>query len=142
MDRRTLLQAGMGVVAGAVALDPRHAGAGQTTPVQAKSLGAHPLGPPWDGWTGTMLEVVYAPGAASAAHQHPGPTFGYVVSGRIRWAIDGQPARVLEAGEAFFEPLGSVHTTSANASDTEPARLSVVILGKAGERLSRPAPGE
>lgn len=140
MHRRALLGAGLGLVAGSASPARSDAGSGQTASVQARALGAHALGPPFDDWTGTMLEVTYAPGAASAAHQHPGPTFGYVVSGRIRWAIDGQPARVLAAGESFFEPLGSVHTTSANASDTEPARLSVVILGRTGERLSRPVP--
>jgi quercetin dioxygenase-like cupin family protein len=142
MHRRALLQAGVGALAGAAAFDADDAGAagaGQAPPVQAKNLGTHPLGPAFDGWNGTILEVVYAPGGSSAAHQHPGPTFGYVVSGQIRWAIDGQPARVLHAGESFFEPMGSIHSTSANASETEPARLSVVILGRSGEPLSRPA---
>jgi quercetin dioxygenase-like cupin family protein len=87
-----------------------------------------------------MIEVTYPPGVVSAAHQHPGPTFGYVVSGKIRWAINGEPAKVLEAGQSFFEPMGSVHSTSANDSATEPAKISVVILGKAGEPLSKPAP--
>lgn len=145
MDRRELLHAGLGVVAGSVTLGSSRAMAlppddGQNPPpVQVRPLGAHALGAPFEGWTGTMLEVTYAPGGSSAAHRHPGPTFGYVISGRIRWAIDGEPARVLEAGQSFFEPLGSVHSTSANASDTEPARISVVIVGKTGEPLSRPA---
>ena len=57
----------------------------------------------------------------------------------FREAINGEPAQVLEAGQSFFEPMGSVHSTSANASDTEPAVISVVILGKPGEALSKPA---
>jgi hypothetical protein len=32
-----------------------------------------------------------------------------------------------------------VHSTSANASETESAVISVVILGKPGEALSKPA---
>ncbi len=75
----------------------------------------------------------------SASHQHPGPTFGYVVKGSIKWAIDGEPAKTLTVGQSFFEPLGSVHSTSANASATEPAVISVVIVGKTGEPLSKPA---
>ena len=145
MDCRELLHASLGAIAGSVTFTSGRAtaapppNAGQNPPVQGKSLGAHALGGPLEGWTGTMLEVTYAPGASSAAHQHPGPTFGYVLSGRIRWAINGEPAKVLEAGQTFYEPLGSVHSTSANASDTEPARISVVIVGKNGEPLSRPA---
>ncbi len=145
MYRRTLLQTGVGMLAGSAVLKPEAAvsmgGVQGQAPVQVKALGTHPLGSAFEGWNGTMLEVVYVPGGSSAAHQHPGPTFGYVVSGKVRWAIDGQPARVLEAGQSFFEPMGSVHSTSANASETEPARLAVVILAKAGEPLSRPAAG-
>lgn len=145
MDRREVLQTGLAALAGAVTLGDRGAAAeaGQAPPAtpatQSRPLGAHPLGAPFEGWQGTMIEVTYPPGVVSAAHQHPGPTFGYVVRGRIRWAINGEPARVLEAGQSFFEPMGSVHSTSANASDTEPATISVVILGKIGDPLSRPA---
>ncbi len=96
------------------------------------------LGPAFAGWQGTMLEVTYPPGAESAAHQHPGPTFGFVLSGRIRWVINGGAPQVLEPGMAFFEPMGSVHSTAANASVSEPARLAVVILGKPGDELSKP----
>jgi quercetin dioxygenase-like cupin family protein len=145
MDRRQVLQAGLTALAGAVAGGDVAAAAtaqagGQARPATtSKPLGAHPLGAAFAGWQGTMLEVTYPPGVESAAHQHPGPTFGYVVRGKIRWAIDGGPAQVLEAGQSFFEPLGSVHSTSANASATEPATISVVILGKVGEPLSKPA---
>jgi quercetin dioxygenase-like cupin family protein len=139
-----VLQAGLAALAGAVTAGEAGAGTvvadAQAKPAtQGKPLGAHPLGPPFEGWQGTMLEVTYPPGVESAAHQHPGPTFGYVVSGRIRWAINGEPAVELGPGQSFFEPMGSIHSTSANASATEPARISVVILGKVGEPLSRPA---
>jgi quercetin dioxygenase-like cupin family protein len=150
MDRRTVLQAGLTAVAGAVVTGDIRATAAElgtqapTTPAstttQSKPLGAHPLGAAMEGWQGTIIEVTYPPGVVSAAHQHPGPTFGYVVSGKIRWAINGEPAKVLEAGQSFFEPMGSVHSTSANDSATEPAKIAVVILGKPGEPLSKPAP--
>ena len=142
MDRRELLQAGLTAVAGTVALGARVEAASQAAPAAAspsKPLGAHPLTGPFAGWTGTMLEVTYAPGQVSASHQHPGPTFGYVVRGSIKWAIDGEQAKTLTAGQSFFEPLGSVHSTSANASATEPAVISVVIVGKTGEPLTKPA---
>lgn len=146
MTRRDLLQSGLAAVAGAAAVSEGTGTASAQTPAttQARPLGAHPLGPAFDGWQGTMLEVTYPPGVVSASHQHPGPTFGYVVRGRIRWAINGEPAQILGPGQAFFEPMGSVHSTSANASDTEPATIAVVILGKTGEALSKPAtpPGD
>lgn len=142
MDRRELLQSGITAIAGTVTLGAVDAAAQAGAPAAAttsRPLGAHPLAAPFEGWTGTMLEVTYPPGVVSASHQHPGPTFGYVVKGSIRWAINGEPARTLTAGQSFFEPLGSVHSTSANASATEPAVISVVIVGKTGEPLSKPA---
>ena len=143
MDRRELLQAGLTAFVGAASFPavPEAAVMAQSagTATQAKPLGAHALTAPFDGWTGTMLEVTYPPGAKSASHQHPGPTFGYVVKGSILWAIDGEPAKTLTVGQTFFEPLGSIHSTSSTASATEPAVISVVIVGKTGEPLSKPA---
>jgi quercetin dioxygenase-like cupin family protein len=141
MDRRDLFQAGLTALAGAVALPAVLEAAVTMQPAgaatQAKPLGAHALTAPFDGSTGTMLEVTYPPGAKSASD--PGPTFGYVVKGSILWAINGEPAKTLTARQTFFEPLGSIHSTSANASATEPAVISVVIVGKTGEPLSKPA---
>lgn len=140
MQRRDMLKVGAGAVLGSLGVGTTAAAAqAPAATTQAKNLGEHLLGPAFAGWQGTMLEVTYPPGASSTAHQHPGPTFGYVVSGRISWAINGGAPQVLEPGMAFFEPMGSVHSTSANASATEPARMAVVILGKPGEPLSKPA---
>lgn len=137
MERREVLVAGVATLVGGLRPTGAAAQAAQTS--ASRPLGAFPLGPALDGWQGTILEVTYPPGLEGASHQHPGPTFGYVVRGRIRWAINGEPAKVLEAGQSFFEPMGSVHSTSANASSTEPAVIAVVILGKPGEALSKPA---
>src|SRR5690348_17011202 len=37
----------------------------------------------------TLVEVTYAPGAASAPHSHPCPVIGYVVSGELRTQVKG-----------------------------------------------------
>lgn len=138
MDRRDALRLSSALLLGTVISPGAQA---QSRPdSQGRTLGEHPLGEVFPGWQGSMREIVYPPGAASAAHQHPGPTFGYVVSGRVKWAINGEAPRVLGPGDAFFEPMGSVHSTSANASDSEAAKLAVVILGRMGEPLSKPAP--
>src|SRR3954465_15072435 len=44
------------------------------------------------------------PGPAGDLAPHPGPAFGYVLEGEYEWAIDDQPAKVLKAGETFYEP--------------------------------------
>ena len=62
----------------------------------------------------TAVEVAYEPGQAGAPHRHPGPTFGYVVEGEYEWAIDDQPAKILKAGDTFYEPSGCLHRVTAN----------------------------
>src|ERR687894_48359 len=87
--------------------------------------------------------VDYPPGASSAAHRHAPSAFiyAYVVSGEIRSQVDGEPARVYRAGEAWFEKPGAHHRVSENASDTEPARLlAVLIVDAADEQLTIPDP--
>ena len=87
--------------------------------------------------------VDYPPGASSAAHRHARSAFiyAYVLSGEIRSQVDGEPARVYRAGETWFERPGAYHRVSANASDTEPARLlAVLIVDAADEQLVIPDP--
>src|SRR5258707_6132147 len=55
------------------------------------------------------------PGASSAPHRHPGHhTFGYVIEGTVEFAINGESARVLKAGDTFYEPPMAVHSISRN----------------------------
>lgn len=85
----------------------------------------------------TALVVNYAPGGSTAGHRHAGSVFAYVLSGQIRSENSATgPARVYKAGESFFEPPGSVHRVSANASATEPASLLAVIIAEEGAELT------
>jgi quercetin dioxygenase-like cupin family protein len=95
------------------------------------------------GKTLTGVRVTYPPGGKSASHAHAGSLYAYVISGRIRSenSVTG-PVRVYSAGEGFFEPPGSVHLVSENASDTEPASLLAIFVADDGAQLSRPAPGK
>jgi len=74
--------------------------------------------------------VEYQPGGSSAAHIHPHSAFIYatVLEGAIRSQVNDGPVRVYHAGENFAELPGDHHGVSANASDTEPARLLAVFV--------------
>lgn len=92
------------------------------------------------GKTLTAIVVEYAPGGSSPAHRHAGSVFAYVLSGQIRSENSATgPARVYRAGEGFFEPPGSTHLVSANASDTEPASLLAVFVADDHAQLTQPA---
>lgn len=82
---------------------------------------------------GVMVE--YQPGGSSPAHTHPDSAFIYatVLEGAIRSAVNGAPERTYHAGENFYEEPGSHHDVSANASDTEPARLLAVFVVDSNE---------
>jgi quercetin dioxygenase-like cupin family protein len=87
--------------------------------------------------------VDYPPGVSSASHRHSRSAFiyAYVLSGAIRSQVDDEPIRVYRTGETWFESPGSYHRVSANASDTEPARLlAVLIVDAVDEQLVIPDP--
>jgi quercetin dioxygenase-like cupin family protein len=73
------------------------------------------------------------PESSSPPHRHPGHhTFGYVMEGTYEFAIDGQPPRLLKAGEAFYEPPGAVHSTSRNPSTDR--RLKILVFMVADQK--------
>ena len=91
----------------------------------------------------TAFVVNYAPGGKSPTHHHAGSVFAYVLSGAIRSQVstDG-PVKVYKAGESFFEPPGSTHLVSENASVTEPASLLAVFVAPDNAKLTAPGKSE
>ena len=85
----------------------------------------------------TAVVVDYPPGGKTPAHRHAGSVFAYVLSGKIRSenSVTG-PAKVYYAGDSFFEPAGSEHLVSENASDSEPASLLAVFVADDGATLT------
>jgi len=85
----------------------------------------------------TAMTVTYAPGVKSSVHHHAGSVFAYVLTGAIRSENSATgPAKVYKAGESFFEPPGSKHLVSENASITERASMLVVFIADGGAQLT------
>jgi quercetin dioxygenase-like cupin family protein len=69
-------------------------------------------------------------------HRHTGPVFGYVLAGEIVFELEGEPERLIRAGEAFWEPGGDViHYQAGNNLPGEWSRFVVVMLGVPGEPM-------
>jgi quercetin dioxygenase-like cupin family protein len=51
-----------------------------------------------------------------------------VLEGAIRSQVNDGPVRTYKAGESFSELPGDRHSVSANASDTESAKLLAVFV--------------
>lgn len=89
----------------------------------------------------TMSTVEYAPGASSPPHGHSAQVFVYVLEGRVNMQVKGGPQMTLGPGETFYEKPTDIHSVSANASTTEPAKFLVVMV-KDKNATTTPAPAE
>jgi quercetin dioxygenase-like cupin family protein len=91
------------------------------------------------GHTLTAEVVDYPPGGKSSVHHHAGSVFAYVLTGRIRSQNSATgAARIYKAGESFFEPPGSDHLVSENASASEPASLLAIHVAADEAVLTKP----
>ena len=88
--------------------------------------------------TATAVEVTLDAGQAGTAHRHPGPVLGYVLEGQYEWAIDDQPAKVLKAGETFYEPGGCLHRVSRNPGKGKARVLAWVVHPREAKDLVIP----
>jgi quercetin dioxygenase-like cupin family protein len=79
-----------------------------------------------------MLTVEYRPGGSSPPHSHHAQVFVYVLSGALHMQVQGSPVVTLQAGQMFYEGVDDVHTVSANASQTEPAKILVFMVKDQG----------
>jgi len=74
--------------------------------------------------------VEYGPGGSSPGHMHPKSAFIYatVLEGEISSQVNDGPVKTYKAGESFSELPGDRHSVSANASQTNPAKLLAVFV--------------
>ena len=84
-----------------------------------------------------MITVVYPPGAVDPIHRHNAHAFVYVLEGSIVMQVKGGKEVTLTPGQTFYEGPGDVHRVSANASQTEPAKILVFIVKDKGKPVSR-----
>jgi quercetin dioxygenase-like cupin family protein len=95
------------------------------------------------GKTFTTAVVELAPGARAAPHRHGDAfVYVYVLSGRVRSALEGSTPQTYGEGQDWFEPPGVHHTLTENPSHSVPARLLVVFIVPTGAPLKvADAPG-
>ena len=89
---------------------------------------------------GAEVKTVVAdlpPGSAGfPPHRHSGPSFYYMLEGELQFELEGEPPRVIRAGEAFWEPGGDViHYSNANNHDDMRCRYTVTMLGAPGQPM-------
>jgi quercetin dioxygenase-like cupin family protein len=78
-------------------------------------------------------------GTSIGYHTHPGDEAGYVLKGNLILKTQGQPDRLLKAGDSFFNPRGAVHSLVAAPGGDGGTAVSTWIIDK-GQPLATPAP--
>ncbi|MCA1360560.1 MULTISPECIES: cupin domain-containing protein [unclassified Bradyrhizobium] len=118
------------------ALAPLCATAAEGSPLdKVEPIGSYAL-PNVPGKRVTIVRVSYGPGGFSRPHRHSGSVTAYITKGEIRSQLGGGPVETFGVGQSFFEPPGSTHLVSANASMTEPAELIAVFVADEGAQLT------
>jgi quercetin dioxygenase-like cupin family protein len=135
-NRRDVLATALALLAGAAARAQTNSSQTTAGPVFQHDLPNLKL----DDWQVTVSEVPIPPGRVGQVHHHAGFVLAYVLEGSLVTKVSGQPETVYKRGEMFYEPPGSTHEVSRNASTTEPARLLALIFAKKGETLTTPGP--
>jgi quercetin dioxygenase-like cupin family protein len=90
------------------------------TPVQEQDLGSVP------GRQAVVARVEFAPGAIVPMHTHAGEEIGYVVEGELELQVQGQPTRIVKAGEGFVVPANTPHL-GKNVSSAKAVVLATYV---------------
>jgi quercetin dioxygenase-like cupin family protein len=83
-----------------------------------------------------QARVEFEPGAGVGRHTHPGEEISVVLEGSLLLEVDGQPARTVKAGEAFFIPAGVIHA-GKNAGSVKGVVLATYVVEK-GKPVATP----
>ena len=71
------------------------------------------LGPVVEGERMQCALVSKAKGTGSHMHHHPNEQWNYIVKGKLRVSIDGEPDRICGPGTLLYFPANKVHNTVA-----------------------------
>ena len=121
------IAAGAGVVIAAYAQTPGFT----RTPLQSQDLSI-------PNKVVVQARAEFDPGVAAGKHTHPGEEIGYILEGQLELKVDGQPIRIVKAGEVFFVPAGLIHD-GINNSNVKTKVLATYVVEK-GKPVASPAP--
>ena len=95
--------------------------------VKRTDLQQHDLSIP--GREAIQVRVDIAPGVLAPRHSHFGEEIIYVLEGTIEYQVEGQPPKVLKAGDVLFIPYQTVHSAK-NVGTGHAAELATYVVEK------------
>ncbi len=78
------------------------------------------------------------PTGSTGKHTHFGDEIGYVAEGTMMLEVEGQPAKMIPAGQAFHIPAGKVHSAMNHGAGNLTAVVTYVV--EKGKPLTTPVP--
>jgi quercetin dioxygenase-like cupin family protein len=100
--------------------------------MDAKSLITQPITGLGD-FDAEMLLLTLQPKYASTPHKHSGPVFAYVLEGAVENQVAPEAVKKFSTGDSWFEPAMHTHMVMHNLSDTQQARVLVMLLTPKGK---------
>jgi quercetin dioxygenase-like cupin family protein len=92
---------------------------------------------PMPGYVTIIVEAQIEAGVTVARHTHPGIESGYILEGELELPVEGQPTRMLKAGDGFQIPPVTAH---AGGKPTEKrVRITSTYVVEKGKPLASPA---
>lgn len=90
-----------------------------------------------DGAEAMTVLIEFPPGdPGTPPHRHSGPAFGYMLEGEMLFELEGEPERVIKAGETFWEPGGDViHYQDGNNRTDSWSRFLVTMMCAPGQPM-------
>ena len=92
---------------------------------------------PTPGYVTVLVEATVEAGATVARHTHPGIESAYVLEGGFELPVQGQPTRMLKAGDGFQIPPETPHAGGKPVAAK--SRLLITYVVEKGKPLASPA---
>lgn len=92
---------------------------------------------PMPGYVTINMEVEIDSGVTIARHTHPGIESSYVLEGGFELPIQGQPTRMLKAGDGFQVPPETPH--AGGKPGDKKSRIAITYVVEKGKPLASPA---
>jgi quercetin dioxygenase-like cupin family protein len=110
---------------------PPAASGGVTRKILSKTDGPAP------GYETLLVEATIEAGVAVGRHTHPGVESAYVLEGGFELPVQGQPTRVIKAGDGFQIPPETPHA-GGKAGEAK-SRILITYVVEKGKPLASPA---
>jgi len=89
--------------------------------------------PELPGWESRLVLLEYPPGFSAPIHDHPVSATGFVLQGKVISQWQGGVDETYSSGDSFIDHGERTHIRSENANRTEPLKMLMSYVIKAGE---------